>query len=461
MTRKQTRKGRSVCLLKAKTCWNENLASRVKPTLRPWNKAPGEKELKRKTLFGVSALVLSALLLTTAAAHFFQIDRPGQSTSKPAVDAHIVTFPFELANRHVIIKVKINDSRPLSFVLDTGDQYAIVDLKRARELGLKLEGEIRVSGAGSGSAVGAYVRDSTFSIPGFAGFSQPVTLALPVANMAPRLGQDFDGIIGYDFIKNFVVELDYQARVIKLHDKDRFSYSGPGESIPVELTSDGHPIIEAEVTPLGLEPARGKFVVDIGSGLALALYSPFVTNHKLLGPGLKTIRALGAGGAGGTVSGQIGRVDQLKIGAFKIDQPITFFAEDKAGAFASSEVLGNIGAQVMNRFRVLLDYKRNRIILEPNSNFGKPYDRAFSGLSLQADGQDYRIFRITAVLENSPASESGLQKDDIIAAIDGKPASELSLAGLTEMFEREVAYELTVRRGEQTLRVKLTPRRLV
>jgi C-terminal processing protease CtpA/Prc len=65
------------------------------------------------------------------------------------------------------------------------------------------------------------------------------------------------------------------------------------------------------------------------------------------------------------------------------------------------------------------------------------------------------------VLENSPASEVGLQKGDIITRVNDQAAAELTLAKLNEMFERPVPYKITIRRGEQTLTVTLTPRRLV
>ena len=115
----------------------------------------------------------------------------------------------------------------------------------------------------------------------------------------------------------------------------------------------------------------------------------------------------------------------------------------------------------MNKFRLFLDYKNDRMILEPTSTFGEPFDRAFSGLSLQAEGKDYRTFRVLEVLENSPATDAGLQKDDIITAIDGKPASNLSLTQLNDIFERTNPSTLTVQRGESTLKIKLTPRKLI
>jgi S1-C subfamily serine protease len=82
-------------------------------------------------------------------------------------------------------------------------------------------------------------------------------------------------------------------------------------------------------------------------------------------------------------------------------------------------------------------------------------------MSVIAEGGDYRVFRIRAVLENSPAAEAGLQIDDIITAVNNQAAAELTLSTLNELFEHPVAYKLTIRRGEQTLQVTLTPRRLV
>jgi C-terminal processing protease CtpA/Prc len=88
-------------------------------------------------------------------------------------------------------------------------------------------------------------------------------------------------------------------------------------------------------------------------------------------------------------------------------------------------------------------------------------DRAFSGIALVADGPTYRIFRVIEILEDSPAMEAGLQEGDVITAIDGKTADEVTLAAINEMLEKPVARTLTIRRGDRTITVTLTPRRLV
>jgi PDZ domain/Aspartyl protease len=372
-------------------------------------------------------------------------------------NSYLGSIPFELVLKHIVVNTNVNNSGPSPFILDTGDQFAVIDIDRAKQLGLTLQGDIQSGGAGAEVLHGSYVRGSSFAIPGLSGVSQPLTLAFPLKSLEAPLGHKVDGVIGGDFIKEFVVELDYQSHVVRLYDKGTFRYSGHGQNIPIEMNADGHPVVEAEVTPEGGRPLKGKFLVDIGSSASLALYSPFVAAHDLPGPNLKTIRAIGAAGAGGQLQAQIGRVAELKIGEFTLAQPITLFSQDKAGAFARSDTQGNLGEQVLSRFRLFLDYSHGRIIFEPNKDFGQPFAPAFAGAVLEGAGDNYKIFRVTDVLENSPASEAGLQKGDVITAVDGRPASALSLSEIAEMFERSTSYSLDIQRDDTRLRVTLRP----
>lgn len=381
---------------------------------------------------------------------------PESSAPKP-----VVTIPFKLVTRHIVVPVKINNSRPLSFIFDTGDKVGIVDLDRAKELGLDLQGQVRVGGAGSDTLHGSYVRGAQWKLQGFDDFSQPVVMAIPLGRLAARFGHDFDGIIGSDFIKQFVIEVDYQAGVLRLHAKDGFVYSGSGESIPIQFNGQGHPIIEAEVTPRGGQPIKGKFILDLGSGAALALHSPLVKEHRLLESSHHTIRAIGVGGAGGESLGRLGRVSELKIGKFRIAGPTALFSQDKAGAFANSSLAGNIGQRIASKFKLFLDYERHRIILEPASSFPDAFDQAQSGLALTTEGADRSILRVLDVLENSPASEAGLLKNDQILKVNNKDAADLSITALGEMFERPGGYRITLRRADKTIEVTLTTRKLI
>ncbi len=401
----------------------------------------------------LTPLLLILIVIIPLASH--QIVSAAQKTPEPLV------IPFEMANRHILIKVSINNSAPLWFIFDTGDKVAIVDSARARALGLNLQGEINVGGAGEGSLKGSYVRDASLNVVGVAGHPQPVALTLPLTGMAPKFGHDIDGIIGADFIKEFVVELDYEARVMRLHNKEKFVYSGTGEILPVSFINGGHPLIPGEITVAGREPLKGKFVIDVGSGGSLMLNRPFVEQENLLAATPKTIKLIGAGGAGGKVAARVGRLRALTIGKIQIDEPVTAFSEDRGGAFANSQSHGNIGYQILSKFKIFLDYGRERMILEPNASFKNPIGPASPGVAIVAEGSDYRMFRITELLEDSPATEAGLKEGDIVMSVDGRRAAELNLTMLHELFEKPTPRKLSVRRGEQTLEITVTPRRLI
>lgn len=373
-----------------------------------------------------------------------------------------VTVPFELVNRHIVVGVTVNGSTPLPFVLDTGDKVAILDLDRARQLGLAMGRDVHVGGIGADRLAGFFLAGASFGVPALPSFTQPVAIAIPLSRLAARLGHEFDGILGADFIQRFVVEIDYAKRTLTLHDPSTFAYDGPGESIPIRLNAASHPQIDAVVTPLGDAPIAGTFVVDIGSGSGLSLHSPFVAAHRLPGANVKTIDAMGvAAGAGGDGTGRLGRVAALKIGRFTLTRPLALFSEDRSGTFANAAIDGNIGYEVLRRFRIFLDYAHARMILEPVEGFDRPFDRPTSGFTFETSPRDHHQFTATGVLDASPASEAGLKVGDVILAIDGRSASALTLTAIMELFEQPVERTIRIGRGAEALTLRLTPRVLV
>ena len=372
----------------------------------------------------------------------------------------IAVIPFELTGGQIFVRAAVNGSRPLAFQLDTGLNQTLIRLDLAAELKLRKKGNVLVGGAGPGVVVGSLLRDATWSLVGLRSFTQPVTYALPLKEVSAAVGRDIDGAIGGEFIRRYVITVDYLTKTVTLYDPKTFVYRGGGESLPVEFTPQNQPVVSAILTAGGRSLAR-RFIVDLGSADALILHSPFVSQERLLDQGMKTVRSIGQTGVGGMTAGEIGRVASVQLGSFVLKDVITMFARDKAGMLADASLAGNIGAQIARRFRVTLDYKAKRIILEPAPTFADPFDAAFSGLALIADAPNYRVFRVTELLEDSPATDAGIRVGDVITAIDGTAASAMTLSDIRELFQKPVSYLLSLRRGNESLRVTLTPRRLL
>ena len=81
-------------------------------------------------------------------------------------------------------------------------------------------------------------------------------------------------------------------------------------------------------------------------------------------------------------------------------------------------------------------------------------------MSLVAEGPDYTTFRVTGVRKDSPADSLGLRTDDVLAAIDGRPASAWRLAEVrAALLEDGARHAIEVaRKGAAPVRLDFTVR---
>src|SRR4051794_27270180 len=125
-------------------------------------------------------------------------------------------IPFELMDNLIYVRARVNASAPLWFILDTGASATILNERVAKELGLRAGRRERGTGTGGAIEVGM-IDGVTLSMPGVEVSDQTVG-AFPLDQFAPVAGRQVGGIIGYDFIKEFVLEIDYAAGVLNLYE---------------------------------------------------------------------------------------------------------------------------------------------------------------------------------------------------------------------------------------------------
>ena len=374
-----------------------------------------------------------------------------------AIDAHAAAkLHFESANLNIYVGVTVAHSQPMWFLLDTGVKPAIIDLGVARALALPLGDSVAIVGGGKDSVTGYLLKGSPYNVVGLAGFNAPLFLAMPLNDLSRRSGRQIAGILGYDFISQFVVEIDYVHSTITLQEKNAWTYRGKGAVFPITFNAAFHPQVRAQVIDHGKPLTEGTFVFDLGSGATVIFNRPFVEEQHFLQGERRTVNWMEGRGIGGQIAGSVGRVEGLKLGPFLIRNPVAVFARAESGPFASAEAQGNIGAAIIEKFNVILDYERKRIILEPNERFGEPLDYNRAGLSLTTADSSYRDYSIDAIAEGSSADSTGLHVGDTLVAIDGHPAAEFTLSEIRLRFRHAKTCRLTVQRGNQRLEVGLS-----
>jgi predicted aspartyl protease len=409
-------------------------------------------------------LVITFLIAVSSSINANAQQRPKGATRKshrPVPTARFVSgnsalrIPLEIDNNIILLRVRVNNSEPLKFIFDTGASVSVISPALATKLGLKTEGQVRGTATG-GSIEASLIKGVKLSVTG-AEVSNQLIAAISLGAI-PCF--EFDGIIGYDFINQFVVEIDYANSVMNLYDPKSYSYSGKGEVIPISL-ADRTPLTDAKIVLEGSESAVAKLEVDTGGDGTFVINSPFVERHKLVAAIPKTVDGSGVG-AGGEQKLLVGRVKAVHLGRLVIENPTIGLARDTEGEGASDDNHGIIGGEIFRRFKLTLNYSRKQMILEPNKGFRDPYEIGMSGINFAVDEKDCKALRIDRVGENSAAAEAGLQPGDIITAIDGTPANKISSAQLEKVFKQHgKQLALTVQRGAALLAKRITLRRII
>lgn len=358
-------------------------------------------------------------------------------------------IPFELSSNLMILQVRVNRSRPLHFIFDTGASISVIDPQSAKALRLRAKGKLELEATG-GFVQSGLIHPVSLSIPGVTVFNQTLaTVDLDV--VAPLFGYKIDGIIGHDFINNFVVEIDYAAGLMNLYETQSYTYSGTGESIPIELI-EKTPFARGRIVLNGREAIDGKFEVDTGGNGILSLNTPFVNKHKMLET-LTNQAQSKLGGAGGSSAAVKAHVKAVELGSLVIKNPLVVFAQGTEGNEGSTESDGELGGGFFNQFKMILDYSRSRMILERNQKLATGRD--LSGLEIVAEPPRFRTYVVNSVEANSPASAAGVQEEDTIIAVDGRPTARLTLKELRRLFTAAGEHVLAIKRGSQTIQIRL------
>ena len=388
----------------------------------------------------------------------------GCSAASPALkftgaDGTTATIPFLLRNNHVYVRGTVNASDSLWFFVDTGAGSNVISAESVPRLGLKTEGLGEAHGAGGTVAAGRVV-GATIRIAGLE-FGDVLTASIPLEPVATQVGLPVEGIVGSPLFQNAVVEFDYARSVLVVHAPGTFHYAGPGKSVPIEIRPNQHPYVKAAVTLQGGKPITESFVIDTGSASALILGPQFVDQHHALDSLPKSITGR-SGGVGGSSFNQVGRVASLALGPYTLEQPITTFMQKTAGTISDAIAGGNIGGDVLRRFKVIFDYKGKTMTLEPTALYGTPFEADMSGIVPQVLTDGSRGVSVAAIQPDSPASEAGVKAGDLLESVDGAPLDATSLADVRARLRRPgETVRLGLRRGAVRSEVKLVTRRLI
>ena len=129
----------------------------------------------------------------------------------------IARIPFQLVdNSLVFLKIKVNNSDSLRFYFDTGAATTLIDQSAASKIGLVPDYEQQVQGAG-GNKTYKMALNQCIKINNKIIIDSTHFVIDDLSRLKATLGQNFDGIIGYSVLKNYITKVDFDHHMIELY----------------------------------------------------------------------------------------------------------------------------------------------------------------------------------------------------------------------------------------------------
>jgi predicted aspartyl protease len=323
-------------------------------------------------------------------------------------------LPLEApSDRRLVVKGRVNGVET-RIMIDSAASSPVLDTGFADSLGLEQLGDGVAKGVGGKrevtyrSGVRIEIGSLTLRPPRVLGFN---------FRGVPGVRAGIPVIVGRELFYQVVVDVDAPRSRLGLHAPSRFSYEGPGRTVPLVLGDNGE--IQVGVQVEGLAPAM--FVLDTGMTSALNVVRDYWSARGLLEKRVSSTTVVG--GLGGSIIARIGTLEAVTIGGSRLESvPVEFIGDVPGAVFETLHGSGHVGMGILSRFRFILDYERERAHFEavPGSE-SRPFYRdrlGFTGTFV--DG----VFSITFVAEGSPAEKAGLAVGQRVKAINSRALTE-------------------------------------
>ena len=131
-----------------------------------------------------------------------------------AAPVTLAEFPFQFREGLLWVEVTLPQSeKPLNFLLDTGAGVSVINLNTAKRLGIKLGREVTVHGVET-MLTGYWQQRMSAKVGNVKLPSE--YLAVDLEKLSRSCERPVDGLVGADFFRGRVVQIDFNAQKIRM-----------------------------------------------------------------------------------------------------------------------------------------------------------------------------------------------------------------------------------------------------
>ena len=409
---------------------------------------------------------------------------------------------FQFINNLIVIPIKVNNKK-LNFILDSGVNKTIVfNSSKVDTILSNFEYKYKLKGLGEGLPVNAIVsKNNLFRINNLIAVNKNVYVILKDDfDLSSKMGITIHGVIGYDIFSDLILRINYKTKKIRFYNPSKYKQKKCSNCEVLPLTIfQKKPYVDVTVKlNNNSKKVPIKMLIDSGGSDAIWLFE--FSNKNIVTPENFFTDFLGVG-LSGTVYGKRSRISSLGLGKFSLNKPTVSFLDTLSTKDARkfNKRNGSIGTGILKRFTVWFDYPNNRLMLKKNSSFNEVFNYNMSGLEIVYDGkilveestrnytelsrgtQDpngnrnsvsliknyvYKFkpnFKISNVLEGSPADLAGVMKDDILIKINGNPIYNFQLHEIISIFQdkENKLIRLTLMRNNKKIKTEFNLKKII
>ena len=402
--------------------------------------------------------------------YFYFFTLYGQEGFQFKTSGHKITIPFKLVNNLLFIPIKVNGVE-LNFLLDSGVEETILfSMDDTKEVHLFNIEKIKLRGLGIDESIeGLKSTNNILEIDGLKSVNHLLYIVLDQKfNLSSHVGIPVNGIIGYHFFKNNLVEINYQKKIIYVHaENSKYKKTLEKRFRKTPITIEKSKPYTLGTIGINKEQISVKLLIDIGNSDAIWLFQNAAQKIEI--PSKNFEDYLGQGFSG-DVFGKRAMISSFSLSKFEFNNPIVAFPDlnSTKNVKMVEGRSGSIGTEILKRFTVVFDYSNQWMYLRKNNDFDSPFSYNKSGIEIQNFGyqwvnetirldnvvenknsfgsreivqsNDFKyklqlkpIYIISVIRNNSQAAVVGLQKEDVILNINNRPAYYYSLEKINSL----------------------------
>lgn len=275
------------------------------------------------------------------------------------------SVPFEFRGSQIVLTANLDSSTSNKFLLDTGVNPSVIHLPLAERLDFEIDRSVVGEADGAGDGVGLEIMLTSIPSIRIAGqrFDDIEAVTADMSPFADALRMnELGGILGYSFLNERAVRIDYPARRVSIASKPEWlgaskTKTNTRVALPLTFLAADDPI---PLIPVVIKGDPIVVTIDTGSSGGIELFPQTVEQLRL-----DELRESGttseAVGARGKRTLQKASIDDVFIGDTRLNGVELRFSNRGTDETKRD---GNAGNKLFQDFVMTFDYVNMELILE-------------------------------------------------------------------------------------------------